>query len=342
MSGTARAPSIAEIRAARARLGDLVRTTPVWRWDSPRFARAAEVHVKLELWQHAGSFKPRGALTVMLGLDAAALRRGVTAFSAGNHALAVAYAARVVGTSARLVMPETANPGRIAACRAADCEVVLVPTIHEALAAVERIVADEGRTFVHPFEGPDTVLGTATLGLELVEQIPDLDAVVVPIGGGGLCAGVAAAVKQARPGCRVIGVEPDGADTMHRSFAAGRPVGIDAVRTIADSLGAPRAEPYTFGVCRQFVDELVRVRDAELAAAMQVLFDELSLGVEPAGAASTAAALGPLAGSLAGRRTALILCGANTDVPTFVRNLGLQPPAPPRQGIPAQPPADDP
>jgi threonine dehydratase len=320
----AAAPTVEAIRAARARLGDLVRTTPVWTWDSPALREAAgqdlDVHVKLELWQHAGSFKPRGALTVMLELDAEALGRGVTAFSAGNHALAVAYAARVVGTTAKVVMPETANAGRIAACRAAGAEVVLVPTVHDARVAVEELAAAEGRTFVHPFEGPGTVLGTATLGLELVEQLPDVERVVVPIGGGGLCAGVAAAVKQLRPDCEVIGVEPVGADTMHRSFAAGAPASIDAVRTMADSLGAPRAEPYTYAICQRFVDRLVHVDDPGLARAMRVLFTELKLGVEPAGAATTAAALGPLAPVLAGRRTALILCGANTDVATFARN----------------------
>ncbi|MDA0374601.1 MAG: threonine/serine dehydratase [Planctomycetota bacterium] len=317
-------PGLDAIRAARARLGDLVRTTPVWAWDSPALTEAAgarlDIHVKLELWQHAGSFKPRGALTVMLELDDAARTRGVTAFSAGNHALAVAYAAGVVGTTAKVVMPETANPGRIAACRAAGAEVVLVPTVHDARRAVEDIAATEGRTFVHPFEGPGTVLGTATLGLELVEQLPDVERVVVPIGGGGLCAGVAAAVKQLRPDCEVVGVEPVGADTMHRSFAAGSPAAIDAVRTMADSLGAPRAEPYTYAVCRRFVDRLVHVDDPGLARAMRVLFTELKLGVEPAGAATTAAALGPLARDLVGRRTALILCGANTDVASFVRN----------------------
>ncbi|MEY2982760.1 MAG: threonine ammonia-lyase [Planctomycetota bacterium] len=322
--GQAPAPTVEAIRAARARLGSLVRTTPVWAWDSPTLAEVAgtdvDVHVKLELWQHAGSFKPRGALTVMLELDEAARARGVTAFSAGNHALAVAYAAAVVGTTAKVVMPETANPGRIAACRAAGAEVLLVPSVHAARAAVGEIAATEGRTFVHPFEGPGTVLGTATLGLELVEQLPDVERVVVPIGGGGLCAGVAAAVKQLRPSCEVIGVEPIGADTMHRSFALGAPAAIDAVRTMADSLGAPQAEPYTYAVCKQFVDRLVHVDDAGLARAMRVLFRELKLGVEPAGAATTAAALGPLATILGDRKTALILCGANTDIATFARN----------------------
>ncbi|HEY7508723.1 MAG TPA: pyridoxal-phosphate dependent enzyme, partial [Vicinamibacteria bacterium] len=170
-------------------------------------------------------------------------------------------------------------------------------------------------------EGPRTALGTATLGLELVEQVPDLEAVVVPIGGGGLCAGVAAAVKLLRPGCRVFGVEPEGADTMRRSFDAGSPQKIDAVRTIADSLGAPHAAPYSFGLCREYVDEVVLVDDDALRRAMLLLFWSAKLAVEPAGAAATAALAGPLRDRLAGRRVALIVCGANIDAPTFTRHL---------------------
>ena len=174
---------------------------------------------------------------------------------------------------------------------------------------------------MHPFEGPRTALGTATLGLEFMEQVPDLDAVVVPIGGGGLCAGVAAAVKLARPGCRVIGVEPEGADSMRRSFAAGSPQAIDAVRTIADSLGAPHAAPYSFALCRRYVDELVTVDDDALRRAMVLLFASAKLAVEPAGAATTAALCGPLRESLDGRRVGLVVCGANIDPATYAAQI---------------------
>jgi threonine dehydratase len=192
------APTLPEIRAARERLGDLVVQTPIWRWRSREIADhldpKTEVVLKLELFQHTGTFKPRGALTVMLALDRAALARGVTAVSAGNHAIAVGYAARVLGTTAKVVMPKSANPARVAACRWWGAEVDLVEDVHRAFARVREIEADEGRTFVHPFEGPRTALGTATLGMEFCDQAPDLDAVIVPIGGGGLCAGVATAV----------------------------------------------------------------------------------------------------------------------------------------------------
>ena len=317
------------IRAARARLGDLVVTTPVRRWEDEALERdvgpGTEVFLKEELFQRTGTFKPRGALTVMLDLTREALARGVTAVSAGNHAIAVAYAARVLGTTAKVAMPRTANPFRVDRCRQLGAEVDLVEDVHRAFARVKEIEEQEGRTFVHPFEGPRTALGTATLGLELVEQLPELDAVVVPVGGGGLCAGVAAAVKLARPSCRVYGVEPEGADTMRRSFAAGSPQAIDAVRTIADSLGAPHAAPYSFALCRRYVDELAVVSDDELRRAMRRLFTSAKLAVEPAGAAATAALTGPLLDRLRGKRVGLIVCGANIDPATFSAHLAAAP-----------------
>src|SRR6266851_2726629 len=259
------APTVEQIRAARERLRELVAETPLWRWRGDAVEQAAgrgtQVLLKLELFQHAGSFKPRGALCAMMDLAPDALRRGVTAVSAGNHAMAVGYAARA--------------------------------------------------------------LGTATMGLEICEQARELDAVIVPIGGGGLCAGVASAVKQILPRCAVYGVEPEGADSMHRSFASGKPESIDAVRTIADSLGAPHAAPYSFALCRRYVDRLVKVDDGALRSAMGLLFRSAKLAVEPAGAAATAALCGPLRETLSGKRVAVIVCGANIDAPTFAKHLGV-------------------
>jgi threonine dehydratase len=318
-------PTLAAIRAARERLADRVLTTSVRRWEDGALERAigaeTQVFLKEELFQRTGSFKPRGALTVMLDLNPDALARGVTAVSAGNHAIAVAYAARALGTTAKVVMPKTASPFRVARCRELGAEVELVEDVHRAFDRVKEIEAGEGRSFVHPFEGPKTALGTATLGLEFVEQVPDLDAVVVPIGGGGLCAGVAAAVKLASPHTLVFGVEPEGADSMRRSFAAGSPQAIDAVRTIADSLGAPHAAPYSFDLCRRYVDELVVVDDAAMRRAMLLLFSSAKLAVEPAGAAATAALCGPLAERVRGKRVGLVVCGANIDAATFSAHL---------------------
>lgn len=320
----AEAPSLDAIRTARARLGKLVETTPVRRLSSPLVERRlgeTEVVLKEELFQRTGSFKPRGALCVMLDLSPEELARGVTCVSAGNHAMATAYAARVLGTTAKVVMPKNANPFRVSASRELGAEVVLVDNVHEAFAKVKEIEATEGRTFVHPFEGPKTALGTATVGLEFVEQAGPLDAVIIPIGGGGLAAGMACAVKQLAPQCQVFGVEPTGADSMHRSFAAGSPQAIDAVRTIADSLGAPHAAAYSFELCRRFVDELVYVNDDELRDAMLLLFSSAKLVTEPAGAAATAALLGPLRERLAGWRVGVLVCGGNIDPATFSKHL---------------------
>jgi threonine dehydratase len=318
-------PSLSEIEAARARLGDRVITTPVHVWQGPQIAEAAgadtDVILKLELWQHTGTFKPRGALTVMQSLDAAALARGVTAVSAGNHAIAVSYAAKILGTSAKVVMMKTASPYRMAMCRGYGAEIVLADDVQAAFAKVKEVEAEEGRSFVHPFEGPNTILGTATVGLEFMRQTPDLDAVIVAIGGGGLAAGVATAIKQAKPGCVVYGVEPLGADSMSRSFRSGKPESIDKVRTIADSLGAPYALPGGFALCRRFLDEIVLVDDDAMRRAMALLFREMKLAVEPAGAAATAALTGPLRERLQGKRVGVIVCGSNIDAAGFTGEL---------------------
>lgn len=316
-------PSLADVRAARERLGDRIRETPVWRWRGDAVERAigagARVFLKLELFQYTGTFKARGALLNALALSDDQKRRGVTAVSAGNHAVAVAFAARSVGTTAKVVMPKTANPARVAMCRAYGAEVVLTDDVYAAFVEVERIKQSEGRTFIHPFEGELTVLGTATVGHELCMQAEDLDAVIVPIGGGGLIAGIACAVKQMQPRCAVYGVEPEGADSMRRSFAAGSPQKLERIDTIADSLAAPYALPYSFEVARRFVDDIVTLPDEAMQRAMGLLFADMKLAVEPAGAAATAALCGPLRERLDGKRVGVIVCGTNIDLATFAR-----------------------
>jgi threonine dehydratase len=245
----------------------------------------------------------------------------VTAVSAGNHAIAVAYAARAQGTTAKVVMMEHASPARVALCRELGAQVLLVPTAHEAFERVKQIEAEEGRSFIHPFDTPLTVQGTGTLGMELLAQAPDLDVVLVPVGGGGLIAGVAAAIKQLNPSCAVIGVEPFGADSMYRSFQSGQPEKVEKVETIADSLGAPYALPYSFGVARRFVDEIVRVTDEALCVALYYLFRDMKLVAEPAAAATTAALLGPLRDRVGGQRVGLIVCGTNIDPVRFTQYL---------------------
>jgi threonine dehydratase len=237
------APPIEDVRALSARLREWVIRTPVVRCRNleDRLDCGAEIWGKLEFLQQTGTFKPRGALANVLSLDREDLAAGVTAVSAGNHAIATAFAARCVGVSAKVVMLASASPARIEACRSYGAELVLVDDIGEAFARVEEIRDEEGRCLIHPFEGPNVTMGTATIGLEICEQIPDFDALVVPIGGGGLCSGISYAAKTLNPGCKVVGVEPSGADTMRRSFASGQPEKIEKVSTIADSLGAPFA-----------------------------------------------------------------------------------------------------
>ena len=315
------APTLHQIGDARSRLGDRVLTTPVHHWRSGLIQRLVppdtDVWAKLELLQVTGTFKPRGALLSVMAMDDAARSRGIVAVSAGNHAIASGFAAASLGVSAKVVMIRGASPVRVRACRDYGAEVILTDTVHDAFETMEQVAAEEGRTVIHPFEGRWTTLGTATVGLEFLDQVSDLDAVVVPIGGGGLCAGIANAVKRMNPACAVYGVEPVGADTISRSLAAGRPMTIDRVQTIADSLGAPLAMPYSFGLLRRFVDDVVRIDDDALREAMALVFEDTKFAVEPAGAAATAALLGPLRDRLAGRRVGLIFCGTNIDLDRF-------------------------
>jgi threonine dehydratase len=325
MHATVAAPRITleDIRAARELLGPRIRRTPVQPLSGPAveaaFAADTRALMKLELFQHTGSFKARSALLNALLLPEAERARGVCAISAGNHAIAVAFAASTVGTSAKVVMKADSNPFRIEQCRYYGADIELVADVHVGFRRVQEIAEAEGRTFIHPYEGLRVASGTGTLGLEFLEQAPDLEAVIVPVGGGGLCAGVATAVKLALPHCQVFGVEPAGADSMRRSLAAGKPEAIDAVRTIADSLGAPHAAAYSFELCRRALDDLVLVQDDELRRAMGLLFRGVKLAVEPAGAAATAALLGPLRERLGGRRVGVIVCGTNIDAATFAR-----------------------
>jgi threonine dehydratase len=323
------APTVEAIRANRARLGDLVVTTPIRNLVDDAVAKAVgastRVWLKEELFQRTGSFKPRGALSVMLDLDKEALGRGVTGVSAGNHAISLGYSSRRLGTTAKVVMPKTANPFRVQVCREFGTVVELVENVHEAFARVKEIEAGEGRTFVHPYEGPKTALGTASVGMEFIDQTraagANLDAVVVAAGGGGLTGGVACAVKLLSPQTAVYVVEPEGADSLSRSFKAGSPQAIEAVRTIADSLGAPRCEPYSFKLNRQFVDEVVLVNDDQIREGMRLLFRSAKLAVEPAGAAALAALMHPLRARLEGKTVGIVVCGANIDPETFAKQI---------------------
>ena len=318
---TVAGPTIAEVRAMSAQLQGNILTTPCWHWQNPLaanlFGPRAEILFKLECLQRGGTFKTRGALAVMSTLSADALERGVVTASAGNHAIAVSYGAKLMNTSAKLVMPKTANPYRVRCCRELGAEIIFTDDVFSVFERARQIEMQEQRHFVHPFEGPLTAMGTATLGVELVEQLGKLDAVIIAIGGGGLCAGAASAIKQLQPECKVFGVEPIGANAMSQSFAAGRAVKLRTIDTIADSLSPPYVGDYTYAVCRETVDDIVTVSDEEIKAAMRLLFEEMKLAVEPAGAAAMAALCNRLDKTLYNQRVAVLVCGSNIDIETF-------------------------
>lgn len=315
------APNLSTIEAVAKKLGNRVIHTPTVRYAGPPIdgLNAADLFIKLELLQYAGSFKARGALNSIMSLPDTS--NGVTAFSAGNHAIAVAYAAHQVGVSAKVVMPKSANPFRVARCKYWGAEVMFGDTIGDLMSIVEGLQSSEQRALIHPFEGMHTVEGTATVGLELCKDIENLDVVIVPVGGGGLIAGIASAVKQLQPNCRVIGVEPVEAQGMAQSIRQGAPLNSVELSSIADSLSAPMHLPLTFSLAQQHVDEMVQVTDDQLRDAMKFMFAELKLAVEPACASAVAALHGPLLHSLAGKRVALIACGSNIDMPTYNKLL---------------------
>ncbi len=319
-------PTVDEIAQARERLGNLVIETPVHQWRGPEIeavtAPGTEVFLKLELFQYTGTFKPRGALTNLLSLSKAQLQKGVTAASAGNHAIATAYAASNLGSTAKVVMIKSASKFRIEKCRQYGADIIFTDTFPEAFAEVTRIQDEEGRFFVHPFDGPITTLGTATAGWEFARQVEGLDTMIIPIGGGGLCAGFSCALKQMQPQVRIIGVEPVGAQTMSLSFAQGSPVEADKLETIADSLAPPYALEYSYKMCRAFVDEIVLITDDEMRRAMRLMFEGIKLAVEPAGAAALAALTGGLKDQLAGQRVGVLVCGTNIAFADFCKIVG--------------------
>jgi threonine dehydratase len=318
-------PELSDIRTTQALLAPHLVRTPIVSWSSPALTRLlgddAKLFLKLELFQLTGTFKARGALTWALSLTPAQKARGITAVSAGNHAIAAAFAAKAVGAPAKIVVLKSANPLRLAMARDLGADIQIAENGPEGFAIADRLVKEEGLTFIHPFDGPNVARGTGTLGAEIADDVADLDAVVVAVGGGGLASGAARAIKLLQPNCKVYGVEPVGAPSMRRSFDQGAPVKLDRIDTIADSLAPPMSLPYSFELARAHMDDIVLVDDDSICAAMALLQAEAKLAVEPAAAAATAAAMGPLRARLAGKRACLIICGANIDTETYGRLL---------------------
>jgi threonine dehydratase len=306
---------LADIEAAARRLDGVAHRTPVITSRTLDDRVNAEVHLKAENLQRIGAFKFRGAYNAIASLDDEERARGVAAVSSGNHAQAVALAARLLDTSATILMPEDAPPNKRAATEGYGAEVISFDRY-----AVQRdelldeLVATRGLVAVHPYEDPRVQAGQGTLALELLEQAGPLDRVMVPIGGGGLISGVATAVKALSPDTRVIGVQPEAGDDARRSLEAGRRVEIPIPRTICDGQQAPIGDN-TWAVIRERVDEVVVASDAEVVDAMRFAFERLKLVVEPSGASALAALL---AGRLTnGRSIGVVITGGNVDPQRF-------------------------
>ncbi|HMG51487.1 MAG TPA: threonine/serine dehydratase [Inquilinus sp.] len=306
------------IREARARIAPYVLRTPTVPRELLRATLGLPVVAKLELLQHAGSFKPRGAFNAMLSLDEAERAAGVVAVSGGNHALGVAYAARILGLKAILVMPKATPQNYVAGTRAEGAEVVLVDDIAGAFAEAERQGA-AGRTMIHPFDDPRVIAGQGTMGLELLEDAPDTTDIIASIGGGGMISGVITAVKALRPEIRIWGVETEGADAMSQALAAGKPVRLPAITSISTTLGAPSVSERTLAIVRDAVEEVLVVPDAEAVRGVQVLAEQAKVVTEPAAGCTWAAALRLKDRLPRDARVALILCGGNVSLADIER-----------------------
>jgi threonine dehydratase len=308
--------TIDQIRAARDRIAGAVHRTPTFSAASLGAPLGITLHLKAELFQKTGSFKVRGVTNKIRQLSRSEIARGCITLSAGNHGAALAWAAAQMGSKATVLMPAHAVPAKIDAVRAYGGEPILVEQV--SLEEVRRIQAERGLTIVHPFDDPAIIAGHATVGLEILEDLPDTDVVIVPIGGGGLISGVAAAVKLTRPETQVIGVEPTGADVMTRSLVAGKPEKMGAPRTVADGLAAPFAGEHTFAHVREFVDRVVRVEDQEILRAVRALVERAKLAAEPAGAAALAALMSGVVEVPRGTRVVCVVSGGNLGSDTMI------------------------
>jgi threonine dehydratase len=306
-----------DVERAAQRLSGVAHRTPVLTSRTLDERTGAEVHVKAECFQRGGAFKFRGAYNKISSLDDDTLRRGVLAYSSGNHAQAVAIAAALLGSHATIVMPEDAPAAKLEATRGYGAEIVLYDRYAESREEVgEELAAELGLELVRPYDDPLIMAGQGTAALELLEVVPELDLLLVPVSGGGLIAGCATAAKAVRPGIRVVGVEPEAGDDTRRSLTAGERVRIDVPRTIADGLQATEPGELTFEVNRRRVDGVVTVGDEEIVEAMVFLFDRLKLVTEPSGAVGVAALL---SGRVDARGTSVgvVLSGGNVGAARF-------------------------
>jgi threonine dehydratase len=306
-----------DVERAAGRLAGVAHRTPVLTSRTLDQRIGARVHLKAECFQRGGAFKFRGAYNKVSSLDEDALRRGVLAYSSGNHAQAVAIAAGLLGTNATIVMPEDAPAAKLDATRGYGGEVVAYDRWTQRREEIGAQLAEErGLELVAPYDDPLVMAGQGTVALELLEEAPELELLLAPVSGGGLIAGCATAAKAMRPGIRVVGVEPEAGNDTQRSLAAGERVRIEVPRTIADGLQVPEPGELTFEINQRLVDEIVTVSDDEIVGAMVFLFDRLKLVVEPSGAVGVAALLtGKL--DARDRSVGVVLSGGNVGAARF-------------------------
>lgn len=303
------------IQEAREALRDVARVTPL----NPTKTLGKNVYIKCENLQLTGAFKLRGAYNKLRTLSAEERERGVIACSAGNHAQGIALSATKLGMKSVICMPAGAPISKIEATKNYGAEVVLVPGVYDdAAAEAKRLCEEKGYTFAHPFNDPYVMAGQGTIGLEILEQLPEVEQIIVPIGGGGLIAGVACAVKHLKPSCRIIGVQAEGAASMWVSRNNGKITELSSVSTIADGIAVKVPGDLTFALCEQYVDEIVTVKDSEIAAAIMTLMEDQKIVSEGAGATTVAAILfGKV--STADKKTVCLVSGGNVDVTTLSR-----------------------
>lgn len=317
-------PTLRDVHFARRRTSGLLRRTPLVRSESLSEANGAPVHLKLESLQETGAFKLRGATNRLLCLSEEERARGVVTVSTGNHGRAVAFAARRLGLRAVVCLSELVPENKRAAIRALGAELrVTGRSQDEAEVEAKRLVEEEGMVYVPPFDDPHIIAGQGTLGLEIVEDLPEVEEVLVPLSGGGLIAGIALAIKGSLPDTRVVGLSMERGPAMYHSLQAGKPVPVTEEESLADSLGGGIGldNRYTFPVVRDLVDEVVLLSEAEIAAGMRHLFHEERLVSEGGAAVGVAALLAGKAGGR-GRTTASVVSGCNVDMKAFLSVVG--------------------
>jgi threonine dehydratase len=308
--------SVDDVHRARERIAGRLHRTPLLPSRTLGDLAGADVHLKAELFQRTGSFKPRGVLNKLATLSDEEKARGVISISAGNHAQALAYAAGVEGIDALVVMWQTASPMKVAAARGYGATIdTEAPDIPAAFERLEQLQEETGRTLVHPYDDPLVMAGQGTVGLEILEDLPDAEVVLVPVGGGGLVSGIATAVKGLRPEARVVAVEPERSPALHASLQAGEPVTVEA-KSIADGLNGPYAGANCVRVCTDLGVESVLVTEDALEEAFRFVYGRMKLACEVAGAATTAALLSGRVELEPGQKVAAVVSGGNVSAQT--------------------------